>query len=356
MMNRIERKLVLENGDEYIGCGFGAMTDGVVCELVFNTSMVGYEEVLSDPANADLGVVMTYPLIGNCGIIEEDLECKSPSIGALIVRDYNDIPSNFRQTNTLSEVMEEFGIPGLSGIDTRRLTRAIRDSETALRGIICDVTVSNAEALGMIEKAPVKHDSVARTSTKKKWHMRTAKHTSSLIVLDLGIRQSLVRSLSECGSNVTVVPHDTAVEDILGAAPDGVVIAGGPGDPHDAVPAIETVRALRSKVPMLGIGLGCTVAALAFGGDTYRLTCAHRGSNHPVRRLPDGAIDTPYQNHGYAIREESLDGTGLFVTYKDLLDGAVEGIASPADKMMAVQFEPEAGSPVFEDFCELLGR
>lgn len=354
MMNRTERKLVLECGEEYRGIGFGADVDRI-CEIVFNTAMVGYEEVLSDPANADLGVVMTYPLIGNCGIIEEDLESKIPQTGALIVRDYNDIPSNFRQTNTLSEVMEECGIPGITGVDTRRLTRSLRDNGT-MRGMICSADTPTDEALLEIKRTPVRHDAAARVSTKKKWHMRTAKHKSSVIVIDLGIRLSLVRAFAAGASNVTVVPWNTSAAEILAAEPDGVVIAGGPGDPHDVPETADTVRALRGKVPIFGIGLGCDVAALACGAETYRLECDHRGGNHPVRRLPDGGIITPYQNHGYAVREDSLDGTGLFVTYKDLLDGVIEGIACPQDKLVGVQFEPAEDSPVLDEFHELMGR
>ena len=190
MMNRTERKLVLECGEEYRGIGFGADVDRI-CEIVFNTAMVGYEKVLSDPANADLGVVMTYPLIGNCGIIEEDLESK--------------IPSNFRQTNTLSEVMEECGIPGITGVDTRRLTRSLRDNGT-MRGMICSADTPTDEALLEIKRTPVRHDAATRVSTKKKWHMRTAKHKSSVIVIDLGIRLSLVRAFAAGASNVTVTP------------------------------------------------------------------------------------------------------------------------------------------------------
>ena len=354
MMNRTERKLVLENGEEYRGIGFGAETCRV-CEIVFNTAMVGYEEVLSDPANADLGIVMTYPLIGNCGIIEEDLECRIPSVGALIVRDYNDIPSNFRQTNTLAEVMEEYGIPGITGVDTRRLTRSIRDTG-AVRGMICAADTPVDEALREIARTPVRHDAVCRVSTKKKWHMRTAKHKSSVVIIDLGVRLSLVRALAADASNVTVVPWHTPAEEILEMEPCGVVIAGGPGDPHDIPETASTVRELRGKVPLFGVGLGCAVAAIACGADTYKLECAHMCGNHPVRRLPDGGIITPHQNHGYAIREDSLDETGLFVTYKDLLDGVIEGISCPQDKLIGVQFEPDADSPAFDEFYELMGR
>ena len=253
-MKSFNRKLVLEDGSEYCGYGFGSPCQRV-CELVFNTSMVGYQEIVSDPSYTDQAVVMTYPLIGNYGITDDDFECKNPSIGALIVYDYNDRPSNFRYTKTLSELLEENGIPGIYGVDTRRLTRSIRDFGSR-RCIITDISTPVGEALEIIKNTPVPHDAVARVSCKKRWYSRTANPQFNVVALDCGIKLGIVRSLNRLGCNVTVVPYDTPAEEIEFMKPDGVFLSNGPGDPEDVTPVIETVKKLRGKYPLFGICLG----------------------------------------------------------------------------------------------------
>ena len=214
-MRTIDRKLVLEDGSEYYGYGFGSRADRV-CEIVFNTSMSGYQEIVSDLSYTDQMVVMTYPLIGNYGMAEDDYECKFPSIGGIVCYDYNDTPSNFRWVKTLSELLEEYGIPGISGIDTRKLTRSIRDLGSR-RVLITSAETGVEEALRRIADTPVPKDAVSRVSCKKRWYSRTADARYNVVAIDCGMKLNIVRSLNDCGCNVTIVPYNTPVEDTIAA-------------------------------------------------------------------------------------------------------------------------------------------
>ena len=335
-----KRKLVLEDGAEYYGEGFGSERDAV-CEIVFNTSMVGYQEIISDPSYTYQAVVMTYPLIGNYGIADEDFETKVPSIGGLIVREYNDLPSNFRYTKTLSEVMEEYKIPGLSGVDTRALTRSIRDFGSR-RGIITDADTPKEKALETIAKTPVPHDAVEKVSCKKRWYSRTANARYNVVAIDCGIKLNIIRSLNQRGCNVTVMPYNTSAAEVEKMKPDGVFLSNGPGDPEDVIPVIELVKKLRGEYPIFGICLGHQMISLACGAETYKLKVGHRGGNHPVKNLETGRIEITSQNHSYAVREESLANTGLEVTHVNILDGTVEGLRDTKSDMFSVQYHPES--------------
>ena len=339
-MRAMDRKIVLEDGAVYPGYGFGAATDRV-CEIVFNTSMVGYQEIVSDPSYTDQMVVMTYPLIGNYGITDDDYECKNPSIGGMIVCDYNDAPSNFRYTKTLSELLEENGIPGISGVDTRKLTRSIRDLGSR-RVIITSIDTPVDEAQHILASTPIPHDQVSRVSSKKRWYSRTSNPRFNVVAVDCGMKLNIIRSLNRIGCNVTVVPYNTTAEEIAFMKPDGVFFSNGPGDPEDVTPVIETIRGLRGKYPLFGICLGHQMIALAYGGSTYKLKFGHRGGNHPVMRLADGKIEITSQNHSYAVDEASLAGSGLVVTHRNLLDGTVEGMECAADRVFSVQYHPES--------------
>lgn len=339
-MRAMDRKIVLEDGAVYPGYGFGAATDRV-CEIVFNTSMVGYQEIVSDPSYTDQMVVMTYPLIGNYGITDDDYECKNPSIGGMIVCDYNDAPSNFRYTKTLSELLEENGIPGISVVDTRKLTRSIRDLGSR-RVIITSIDTPVDEAQHILASTPIPHDQVSRVSAKKRWYSRTSNPRFNVVAVDCGMKLNIIRSLNRIGCNVTVVPYNTTAEEIAFMKPDGVFFSNGPGDPEDVTPVIETIRGLRGKYPLFGICLGHQMIALAYGGSTYKLKFGHRGGNHPVMRLADGKIEITSQNHSYAVDEASLAGSGLVVTHRNLLDGTVEGMECAADRVFSVQYHPES--------------
>ena len=354
------RKLVFPDGTEYYGYGFGCDCDRV-CEVVFNTSPVGYQEIISDPSYTYQAVVMTYPLIGNYGIADEDFETKIPTVGGLIVREYNDSPSNFRCTKTLAEVMEEFKIPGISGIDTRKLTRSIRDRGTR-RALITSADTPTEEALEVLEAVKAPHDAVPRVSCRKRWYARTSGAAYSVVALDFGIKLNIIRSLNRRGCNVTVVPYDTPAEEIIRMRPDGVFLSNGPGDPQDVPGTAELINTLRGKYPIFGICLGHQLIGLAYGAETYKLKFGHRGGNHPVKNLDTGKVEITSQNHSYAVREESLAGTGLTVTHRNLLDGTVEGLSAPKDSVFSVQYHPEsAPGPedsgyLFDRFIEQMGK
>ena len=353
MADKIRKKLVLEDGVEYYGYGFGCDCERV-CEIVFNTSVVGYQEIISDPSYTYQAVVMTYPLIGNYGIADEDYETKVPTIGGLIVREYNDLPSNFRYTKTLSEVMEEYKIPGISGLDTRKLARSVRDLGSR-RGIITSADTSAEEALEKIKNTPVPHDAVSRVSCKKRWYSRTANAKYNVVAIDCGIKLNIIRSLNARGCNVTVMPYNTTAEEVIKCRPDGIFLSNGPGDPEDVTPVIELVKALRGKYPIFGICLGHQIISLAAGANTYKLKFGHRGGNHPVKNLETGKIEITSQNHSYAVREESLAGTGLTVTHLNILDKTVEGVKDEKNKIFSVQYHPES-APGPQDSAYLFDR
>lgn len=349
-----DRKLVLEGGEEYYGFTFGSGEEKIL-ELVFNTSMVGYQEILSDPSYTDQAVVMTYPLMGNYGMAAADYETDTPTIGALIVREYNDEPSNFRCEKTLGQIMRDYGVAGLSGVDTRKLGRSIRDGGSR-RCILTAADTPTQEALQRLQKAPVPRDAVSRVSTLLPWRAAAeGTQKAHVVAIDCGMKRNIVRSLTARGCQVTVVPWNTTPEAIEALAPDGVFLSNGPGDPEDVTPVIETVRALRGKYPMFGICLGHQIIALAYGGKTYKLKFGHRGGNHPVKELSTGKIEITSQNHSYAVDTASLSSTGLEPTHLNLLDGTVEGLACPADRVFSVQYHPES-APGPQDSFYLFDR
>ena len=339
-MKPFNKKIVLESGREFPGYGFGADKEAVN-EIVFNTSMVGYQEILSDPSYTDQMVVMTYPLIGNYGITDEDYETKFPTLGGLVVREYNDIPSNFRYTKTLGEVCEEYGIPGIWGVDTRMLTRIIRD-EGSQRVIITDIDVPTDEALRRLKATPVRRDAVTRVSCRKRWFSRTPHHRFDVVAIDCGIKHNIIRKLNEKGCNVTVVPYDITEEEILAFRPDGLFLSNGPGDPADVTPVIEMVKQIRGKLPIFGICLGYQMISLAYGAKTFKMKFGHRGGNHPVKCLETGKVEITSQNHSYAVDTESLKGTRLQLTHVNLLDNTAEGVECKEDRIFCVQYHPES--------------
>lgn len=348
-----DRKLILEDGTEYLGHGFGAR-GARIAEIVFNTSMVGYQEIVSDPSYTDQAIVFSYPLIGNYGVADEDFESRRIVPSAIIVRDINDNPSNFRWAKTLPDLLEENGVPGISGVDTRKLVRSIRDLG-ARRCILADADLSVQEGLAQIAKTPVPHDAVRRCSCTKKWYSRTSNPLYNVVVLDCGMKTNIVRMLNKNRCNVTIVPFDTKGEEILSLRPDGVLISNGPGDPEDVPEVIETLRSLRGRIPLFGICLGHQLLSLSYGARTYKLKFGHRGGNHPVKDLRTGKIAITSQNHSYAVEEKSLSGTGLTVSHRNLLDGTVEGVCCDEDRAFSVQYHPES-APGPQDCGELFVR
>lgn len=360
MARKFNRKLILEDGSEYMGYGFGANEERVL-EIVFNTSMVGYQEIVSDPSYTFQGVVATYPLIGNYGINNEDDETKMPTIGGLIVAEYNDEPSNFRSKETLSEKLARYGISAIEGIDTRKLARSIRDYGSRM-GIITGADVSVEEGLKKIGEAGVRHDAVRLVSAKEAWRAPVENAKYKVAAIDCGIKLNIVRSLNARGADVTVFPYDVTAEEIEKFAPDGLFLSNGPGDPQDATPVIALVKKMRGKLPIFGICLGHQIIALAYGAKTYKLKFGHRGGNHPVKNLLTGKVEITSQNHSYAVDADSVQGTDLEITHINLLDHTVEGLRCEKDNVFSVQYHPEsAPGPedsgyLFDEFIELMQR
>lgn len=335
-----DKKLILEDGAEFYGYGFGARQERMV-EVVFNTSMVGYQEILSDPSYTGQAVVMTYPLIGNYGMCDEDYETARPTTSALIVREYNDEPSNFRATRTLEQVMCEYGIAGLAGVDTRQLARYIRDKGTC-KGLITDGETPNLAGFTKLKTTSLPTDMVAQVSTRGLWRSPAWKPKFHVVAVDCGIKHNILRALNARGCDVTVVPWDVTVETMEALHPDGVFLSNGPGNPEDAAPVIRLVRALRGKYPIFGICLGHQIIALSAGAKTYKLKFGHRGGNHPVKNLLTGKVEITSQNHSYAVDAASLADTGLTVTHINLLDNTVEGLRCEKDRLFSIQYHPES--------------
>lgn len=334
------RKIILENGRVFEGRGFGANRESI-SEIVFNTSMAGYQEILSDPSYTDQMVVMTYPLIGNYGLTDEDYESKIPTMGGFIVREYNDKPSNFRYTRTLHEVLVEYDIPAIQGVDTRELTRIIRN-EGAMKVMITDISKETSQALEELKNYELPRNQVQRVSSKRVWYSRTPNPKYTVVAVDCGIKLNIVRKLNQKGCNVIVVPFDTPYTKIQEYHPDGLFLSNGPGDPEDVTEVIDTVKELQGKLPIFGICLGHQMIALANGAKTYKLKFGHRGGNHPVKRLSNGKIEITSQNHSYAVSEESLKNTKLDLTHINILDNTTEGMACKEDHLFSVQYHPES--------------
>ena len=336
------RKIILEDGSEYYGYAFGAVCDRV-CEIVFNTSMVGYQEIISDPSYTYQAVVMTYPLIGNYGMAADDYETEIPTIGGLIVHEYNDDPSNFRSAATLSEVMKTYDIPGIYGVDTRKLTRSIRDFGSR-KALLTDASVPVAEGLRMLAESPVPTDAVSKVSCKEIRCADVPDARYHIVAIDCGMKKNIVRCLNQRRCRVTIVPWNTAAETIESFRPDGIFISNGPGDPMDAEPVIETIKGLRGKYPIFGICLGHQIIALAYGAKTYKLKFGHRGGNHPVRDLEKNRVFITSQNHGYMVLSDTVDPAVAEVSHINVNDGTCEGLRYKRPNCFTTQFHPEANA------------
>ncbi len=355
----MKRKIILEDGSVFLGEGFGSESDKTV-ELVFNTSMVGYQEIISDPSYTGQAVVMTYPLIGNYGINEDDNETRSPSISGLIVREYCDEPSNFRCSETLSETMKRYDIAGVSGIDTRKLARHIRDYGSC-KACIVSVETDTEYALEKLKNTDLERQVVSKVSTDHIYNAGMIDNASRHIVaIDCGMKRNILREMSARGCRITVVPYNTSAQDILALSPDGLFVSNGPGDPEDVKDTINTVKDLIGKLPIFGICLGHQIISLAYGAKTYKLKFGHRGGNHPVKNLKTDKIEITSQNHSYAVDADSLKGTGLEVTHINILDNTVEGMECTKDKVFSVQYHPESApgpqdsSYLFDVFLNLI--
>ena len=366
--------LLLEDGTVFKGTSFGAK--GIMCgEVVFNTSMSGYQEILTDPSYHEQIVTMTYPLIGNYGTNGEDVESRKLFVSGFIVKENCDYPSNWRNQQSLSDYLKANNVVGLEGIDTRKLVKHIRTAG-AMRGVISSAELSIPKLKKILEDYPglVGRDIVKKVTAEKpyKWNKPVIDVLSDksvkpvkkfkVIAIDFGIKQNILRLLYSHGCDVSVVPAGTSAKKILARKPDGVFLSNGPGDPAPVEYAAKTVKELLGKMPIFGICLGHQILSLALGGTTYKLKFGHRGANHPVKNLDTGAVEITSQNHGFCVDMDSLKDKNVEVTHVNLNDNTVEGIRCPKKKAFSVQYHPEA-SPgphdsayLFESFTEMMSK
>lgn len=350
--------LILEDGTVFEGTSIGSDKE-VISEIVFNTSMTGYLEVLTDPSYAGQAVVMTYPLIGNYGICYEDMESDKPWPDGYIVRELSRIPSNFRSEDTIQNFLKQHDIPGISGIDTRALTKILREKGTMNGMITTTVYHDLSEPVSRMKDYSVTGVVKATSCTKSSVLPGNGKKVA---LLDLGAKKSITRSLSKRGCEVTIYPCDTPAEQILAANPDGIMLSNGPGDPKENVEVIAEIGKLyQSTVPIFAICLGHQLMALATGADTYKLKYGHRGGNHPVKNLKTGRVYISSQNHGYAVDPDSLDPQVAVPAFVNVNDGTNEGLKYIGKNIFTVQFHPEAcpgsldSGDLFDEFIQMMG-
>ena len=368
--------LVLQDGTVIEGQAFGAETDSVF-ELVFNTSMTGYQEILTDPSYRGQAVLFTVPHLGNVGINTEDYESNIPQISAAVIRSLSPVVSNWRATLSLSDWLKGYGVPGISGVDTRWLTRKLRDGGTQKAALTTKGTSSEKllkktrdwpglEGRDMVKEVTCEEAYHWADDAGSKW-VRGSSQPSiagrpwSVVAYDFGIKKNILRHLASYGANVTVVPAGTSAKEALALHPDGIFLSNGPGDPAGLPYAVEAVSGLiESGVPMFGICLGHQLIGRALGADTHKLKFGHHGGNHPVQHLPSGEVQITAQNHNYCVTPGDLDPNEVEITYRSLNDDSLEGLRLKNRPVLSVQFHPEAAPgphdahDIFGEFFEMM--
>ena len=351
--------LILEDGTVFTGTSIGS-TKEVISEIVFNTSMTGYLEVLTDPSYAGQAVVMTYPLIGNYGICHEDMESLKPWPDGYIVRELSRIPSNFRSDDTIQNFLEKNDIPGIAGIDTRALTKILREKGT-MNGMI--TTNENYNVEEVKEKlGKYKPEGVVKKVTCDEKKVLPG-DGFKVALMDFGAKKNIAKSLNERGCEVTVYPAFTSAEEIITSAPDGIMLSNGPGDPKECVSIIEELKKLyNTDIPIFAICLGHQLMALANGADTHKMKYGHRGANHPVKDLKSGRVYISSQNHGYVVDSDTVNPDIAEVGFINVNDKTVEGLRYKNKDIFTVQFHPEAcpgpqdSSLLFDEFIDMMKR
>jgi len=351
--------LVLEDGTVFEGKGFGAEGENFG-EVVFNTGMTGYQEILTDPSYFGQIVTMTYPLIGNYGINPDDFESRMPFVLGFVVREFCEHPSNWRSEKTVDRYLKENRIPGICGIDTRALTRRLRNHGT-MGGVIAtgeDIDVADLQKRLAGHPDLTRKDHVLQVTIRESYTMPNDGYR--IVLMDFGAKLNIARSLHNLGCEVIVVPATATAEEVLAVDPDGIMLSNGPGDPADAHYAVKTVRELIGKRPIFGICLGHQIIGLALGGQTYKLKFGHRGANHPVKDLVSGRVHITSQNHGYAVDAGSIPQKDVVVSHINLNDNTVEGLRHRSLPLFSVQYHPEAApgpwdsNYLFDQFIELI--
>lgn len=366
--------LLLEDGTVFEGNSFGSK--GQKCgEVVFNTSMTGYQEILTDPSYNEQIITMTYPLIGNYGTNQSDWESRKIFASGFIVKENCSYPSNWRNKDSLSDYLESNNVIGLEGIDTRKLVKHIR-TQGAMKGVISSTDLNIDKLKKKLANYPglVGRDIVKDVTVKKQYSWNKAvidalngneqnpEKKYKVVAFDFGIKHNILRLLCTYGCDVKVVPAATSSDEVLSQRPDGVFLSNGPGDPSPVTYAIETVKSLLGKVPIFGICLGHQILSLALGGKTYKLKFGHRGANHPVKNLRTGKIEITSQNHGFCVDMDSLKNKDIELTHLNLNDNTVEGIRCKKLAAFSVQYHPEASpgphdsSYLFKTFIELIDK
>ncbi len=348
-MHSKSAELILENGLRFRGRTFG-YTEDVIGEVVFSTAMTGYQEAITDPAYCGQIVVLTYPLVGNYGINLEDMESDKPSLSALVVRERCDYPNNFRTEMDLDGFLRQSHIVGIEGIDTRALTRTIRDLG-CMKAIITTQELSDSEIAERFSSFD-NSGAVAKVSTKEKYEIDgEGKH---IAVIDVGTKKAILRGLTDRGCKVTVLPYNASAEEILSISPDGVLVSSGPGTPEDIPETVNAVKALIGKLPIYGICLGHLVVGAAVGCEITKLKFGHHGANQPVKNIKTGKVIVTAQNHNYVL--ENIPGD-VEVSYVNINDGSCQGLCSEKLGIKTVQFRPEdypsshkKGNSVFDEF------
>lgn len=342
-------KLVLENGLEFIGTSFGC-NEETIGEIFFHTSMVGYQDILSDPSYYGKIACMTYPLIGNYGLTDEDYDFKNIHVKGYVVKENNDYPSNFRETRTLSDAMEENKVTGIEDIDTREITKIIRDNGT-MKAMICEECKPLEECLKQLKEYQEEDNMVAKVSCKKIWYSRTANPTHTIVILDLGVKTTLVKRLNEYGFNVIVVPYNTTLEQIKKLKPNGIIISNGPGNPNKLTEVLELINSLKGKYSVLGLGLGASLLALTYNGKVNKMKYGHQGANIPVKNLLTNKIEITSQNHFYEISELNDE---VKVVEVSVVGNDIEMFVSSNHKVIGVQYN--ITSQVIEQFVKTMKR